>query len=33
MSDSGGRLNIKMSSYQYRDPPVKDKPVSRPSYL
>ena len=29
----GGRLNIKMSSYQYRDPHVKDKRVSRPSYL
>ena len=28
-----GRLNIKMSSYQYRDPHVKDKTVSRPSYL
>ena len=24
----GGRLNIKMSSYQYRDPHVKDKAVS-----
>ena len=24
----GGRLNIKMSSYQYRDPHVKDKTVS-----
>ena len=23
--DRGGRLNIKMSSYQYRDPHVKDK--------
>ena len=30
---SGGRLNIKMSSYQYMDPHVKDKTVSRPSYL
>ena len=29
----GGHLNIKMSSYQYRDPHVKDKTVSRPSYL
>ena len=29
----GGRLNIKMSSYQYRDIHVKDKTVSRPSYL
>ena len=29
----GGRLNIKMSSYQFRDPHVKDKMVSRPSYL
>ena len=28
-----GRLNIKMSSYQYRNPHVKDKTVSRPSYL
>ena len=28
----GGRLNIKMS-FQYRDPHVKDKTVSRPSYL
>ena len=33
MLESGGRLNIKMSSYQYRDPHVKDKTVSRPSYL
>ena len=29
----GGRLNMKMLSYQYRDPNVKDKMVSRPSYL
>ena len=29
----GGRLNIKMLSYQYRDSHVKDKTVSRPSYL
>ena len=29
----GGRLNIKMPSYQYWDPHVKDKTVSRPSYL
>ena len=29
----GGRLNIKMLSYQYRDPHVKDKTVARPSYL
>ena len=28
-----GRLNIKMLSYQYRDPRVKDKTVLRPSYL
>ena len=28
-----GRLNIKMSSYQYRDPHAKDKTVSQPSYL
>ena len=26
----GGGLNINMSSYQYRDPHVKDKTVSRP---
>ena len=32
-TDTGGRLNIKMSSYQYRDHHVKDKTVSRPSYL
>ena len=31
--DAGGRLNIKMSPYQYKDPHVKDKTVSRPSYL
>ena len=29
----GGRLNIKMSSHQYRDPHVKDKTASRPSYF
>ena len=29
----GGCLNIKMSSYQYRDPHVKDETVSWPSYL
>ena len=28
-----GRLSIKMSSYQYRNPHVKHKTVSRPSYL
>ena len=28
-----GPFNIKMSSYQYRDSLVKDKTVSRPSYL
>ena len=28
----GGHLNIKMLSYQYRDPHVKDKTVSRPSF-
>ena len=33
LSAPGDRLNIKMSSYQYRDPHVKDKTVSRPSYL
>ena len=32
-SRSGGRLNKMMSSYQYRDPHVKDKTVSRPSYI
>ena len=30
---AGARLNIKMSSYQYRDPHVKDKIVSWASYL
>ena len=30
---SGGCLNINMSSYQYRDPHIKDKTVSRPSHL
>ena len=30
---SWGRLSIKMSSYQYRDPHVEDTTVSRPSYL
>ena len=30
---AGGHLNIKMSSCQYRDPHVKDKTVSQPSYL
>ena len=30
---SGGILNIKMLSYQYRDPHVKDKTVLKPSYL
>ena len=29
----GGCLNIKMLSYQYRDPHVRDKTVLRPSYL
>ena len=29
----GDRLNINMPSYQYRDPHVKHKTVSRPSYL
>ena len=32
-SDSGGYLNIKMLFYQYRDPHIKDKTVSQPSYL
>ena len=30
---TGSRLSIKMSSYQNMDPHVKDKTVSRPSYL
>ena len=30
---AGGHLNIKMSFYKYKDPHVKDKTVSRPSYL
>ena len=30
---SDGRLNIKMSSYQYRDPHVIDKTISGPFYL
>ena len=30
---TGGHFNTKMSSYQYRDPHVKDKTVSWPSYL
>ena len=33
LAPSGNRLNIKMPSYQYRDPHVEDKTVSRPSYL
>ena len=32
-SSPGGCLNINMSSYQYGDPHVKDKTVSRLSYL
>ena len=32
-STPGGRANIKMSSYQCRDPHVKYKTASRPSYL
>ena len=32
-SPSGGCLNTNMSSYQYRYPRVKDKTVSRPSYV
>ena len=31
--ESGVHLNIKMSSYQYRDPHIKSKTVLRPSYL
>ena len=31
--ESGVHLNIKMLSYQDRDPHVKDKTVSWPSYL
>ena len=30
---AGGRLNIKMLSYQYGDPHVKDKTVLQLSYL
>ena len=30
---SEGRLKIKMSPYQYRDPHVKDKTVSLASYI
>ena len=30
---TGGRLNIKMLSYQYKHPHVEDKTVSRPSYV
>ena len=33
MSDQQFRLNLKIPSYQYMDPHVKDKTVSRPSYL
>ena len=33
VKEPGDRLNIKMSSYQYRNLHVKDKTVSRPSYL
>ena len=33
MKGPGGGLNIKMSSYQYKDPNVKDNTVLRPSYL
>ena len=29
----GDRLNKKTLSYQYRDPPVKDKTISLPSYI
>ena len=32
-AEARGRLNIKMLSNQYRGPHVKDKAVSRPSYL
>ena len=31
--ESGARLKINIPPYQYRDPHVKDKTVSRPSYL
>ena len=31
--EPGGRLSIKMPSYQYKDPHVKDKTVLRPFYL
>ena len=33
LSELGDRIIIKMSSYQYMDPHVKDRTVSRPSYL
>ena len=33
LSDLGGRLSIKITSYQYMDSHFKDKTVSRPSYL
>ena len=33
LKTAGGRLNIKMSSYQHRHLHIKDKTVSRPSYL
>ena len=33
LKSARGRLNIKMSPYQYRVPRVEDKTVSRQSYL
>ena len=30
---SGDHLNVRILSYQYRDPHVKDKTAFRPSYL
>ena len=33
IENPGGHLNIDMSSHQYMDSRVKDKTVSRPSYL
>ena len=33
MSETGGRLNIKMPSYQYKGPYYEDRTVSRLYYL
>ena len=32
-TQSGGRLDMKMPFYQHKDPRVKDKAVTRQSYL